>query len=340
MEDTKLACLILAAGDSTRMKSGTPKVLHRVCGRPLVSHILANTDPLPLCKRVVVVGYEHDQVRRGLRSDGRLEFVVQPERRGTGDAVRVARPSFEGFAGDILVACGDTPLLRAETLQKLVERHRHQDASATILTANLKNPEGYGRILRNPDYSVLGIREHKDANIYERKIREINTGTYVFKSTDLFAALEHITPDNEQNEYYLPDVIHVLVKWDRRVEAFTARNASETMGVNNRIQLAEAERILRQRIRERHMLAGVTLVDPPSIFIDDQVAIGRDSIIEPHTYLWGDTIVGVGCRIGPQSQVCGCRIGDGATVRTAVLRGVEVAPGDTVGPYTVREVSA
>lgn len=338
MQDDKLACLILAAGDSTRMKSGTPKVLHSVCGRPLVAHILANTDPLALCRRVVVVGYGHEQVREALGDGDQVEFVLQPERRGTGDAVRVAEEAFSGFEGDILVACGDTPLLRSETLEKLVERHRHQDASATILTANLRTPEGYGRVLRNPDHTVLAIREHRDANIYERKIRECNTGTYVFKSTDLFAALKEITPDNEQNEYYLTDVIHVLVKWDRRVEAFVATDASETMGVNNRIQLAEAERILRQRIRERHMLAGVTLVDPPSIFIDHEVTIGRDSIIEPHSYLWGNTTVGCECHIGPQAQLIDCHVGDGATVRASVIRGGEVAAGETVGPYAVRGV--
>jgi len=335
-EDRKLACLILAAGDSTRMRSKTPKVLHHVCGRPLVAHILGNTEALPLSKRVLVVGYEHDKVKNALSIDGRLEFVVQKERRGTGDAVKVTREAFQEFDGDILVACGDTPLLRSETLQKLLERHRHQDASATILTANLDHPEGYGRILRNADNTVFGIREHKDANIYELKINEINTGTYVFKARDLFRAIEEITPDNEQNEYYLTDVIQVLVDWDRRVEAFVAGDATETMGVNNRIQLAEAERVLRQRIRERHMLGGVTLVDPVSIFIDDQVLIGQDTIIEPQSYLFGSTNVGSDCRIGPQAQLTDCRVGDGASVVSSFLQGGVVAPGEAVGPFTSR----
>ena len=332
-----LGCIILAAGDGTRLKSSMPKALHQVCGKPIIVHVLSTLADLPLRKRVIVVGYQREQIQAAFEDDPVMAFAVQEERLGTGHAVMAAREQYQGFCGDVLVVSGDTPLIRAATIRKLVERHRHQDAAATVLTADLPDPEGYGRILRNPDDTVLGIREHKDANIYELKITEVNTGTYVFDSMELFPSLDQITPDNKQHEYYLTDVIQVLVKEDKRVEGYLARDPTETMGVNSRIQLAEAERILRQRIRERHMLAGVSLLDPASTFIDESVEIGRDTIIYPNTYLWGRTTIGGECRIGPQTQLCDCRVGDRAVVNAVQIVDVDVGEGEQIGPMVVKK---
>jgi bifunctional UDP-N-acetylglucosamine pyrophosphorylase/glucosamine-1-phosphate N-acetyltransferase len=245
----------------------------------------------------------------------------------------MTRESFAGYDGDLLVLAGDTPLLTEKTLRKLVEWHRHHDAAATILTAEMDNPTGYGRILRFEDNRVQGIVEDKDANRYERAIKEINTGTYCFDSRLLFQALGQITQENVQNEYYLTDCIRILADQGKRVEALVMDDPDEAIGVNNRLQLAQAEKVLRQRILERHMLAGITIVDPLTCYVDDEVEIGRDTILFPGTSIRGKSRVGEGCRIGPFTQVQDATIEDDCEVNASFVQGGRIVSGSRIGPF-------
>ena len=332
MANKPLAAIILAAGDGTRLRSQVPKSLHRICGRPMIVHILRTIEGLADAVQVVVVGFCHERMRETL-AEYNVAFTLQDKRIGTGHAVLCTQPHFEAFEGDILVLVGDAPLMTRRTLEKLIERHRYQDAAATVLTTKMKHPDGYGRVLRHPDNRVLKIVEDKDANIYEKKVNEINTGTYVFDCPALFEALHRVTPNNEQGEYYLTDVIQILVNEKRRVEAYSTRDSSETMGINDRIQFAVAERIMRDRILKRLMLSGVTILDPASTFIDDSVGIGIDTIIHPTTHMQGKTLIGEGCEIGPLTQIEDCEIGAGCRINSSYLRGCTLPPGMSIGPF-------
>ncbi len=329
----QLASVILAAGDGTRLKSNRPKALHEVCGHPMLYHVLKVASAADAKRHVAVVGYEGDQIRTAFSDHSNIEFADQLERLGTGHAMMMTSEHFKDYDGDILVLCGDTPLFKVETLNKLVEWHRHQDASATILTAELKDAKGYGRILRYDDNRVQGIVEEKDANRYERAIREINTGTYCFDSKHLFDALGKITQENVQNEYYLTDCIRILVDEGNRVEAVITEDSEEVIGVNTRVQLAQAEKILRSRILERHMIEGITILDPGSCYVDDEVEIGKDTVICPGTTISGRSRIGEGCRIGPNTQIIDSIIGDRSDVNASFVKDVEVKPGTTVGPF-------
>lgn len=332
MAQKSLSSIILAAGDGTRLRSQVPKSLHRICGRPMIVHILRSIEGLTDHKNVVVVGFANELVKEALK-DFKIDFALQEKRLGTGHAVLCTKSQFEECDGDVLVLVGDAPLLTRATLEKLIDRHRHQDASATVLTTKMKRPGGYGRILRHQDHTVLSIVEDKDANIYEKKITEINTGTYVFDCKDLFEALAKVEPNNEQGEYYLTDVIHIMVNEKKRVEAYISKDPAETMGINNRVQFAKAERIMRDRILERLMLSGVTIVDPSNTFIDDSVSIGIDSIIQPNTHIFGRTEIEDGCEIGPMTQIYDCKISKGCRVNSSYLRGCNIPPGMSIGPF-------
>jgi len=332
MAQKLLSSIILAAGDGTRLRSQVPKSLHRICGRPMIVHILRNIEGLIDGKQVIVIGFANEMVEAAL-SGFKVEFALQEKRLGTGHAALCAKPLFENCDGDLLVVVGDAPLMTRSTFEKLIERHRHQDASATVLTTKMKKPAGYGRILRHQDNTVLSIVEDKDANIYEKKILEVNTGTYVFDCNDLYDALAKVKPNNEQGEYYLTDVIHIMVSEKKRVEAYVAKDPLETMGINNRVQFAKAERIMRNRILERLMFSGVTIVDPANTFIDDSVMIGIDSIIQPNTHIFGKTVIHESCEIGPMTQIYDCEIGKGCRVNSSYLRGCSIPPGMSIGPF-------
>jgi len=331
----KMSCIILAAGAGTRLRSEMPKALHEICGEPMIVHLLRTIEGLIDARTVVVVGFARKKLEKTLQDRGykKIRYAVQPRQLGTGHAVRCASDYFKRYAGDILVVMGDAPLLTRKTLEQLIERHHHQDATATILTTKMKRPAGYGRILRHQDGTVQRIVEDKDANIYERKINEVNTGIYVFDAKTLFQSLQKVRPDNEQGEYYLPDVIQIMVQEKRRVEAVIARDYRETMGINNRLQFAQAERIMRDRILERFMLSGVTILDPPSTFIDDGVDIGIDSIVQPNTIIRGRTHIGKGCVIGPLTQIDSSEIGDGCHINSSFVSGTTVGPGEYIGPF-------
>lgn len=327
-----LAAVILAAGKGTRMKSDLPKVLHGVCGIPMVSHVLNAAREAGSENIIVVVGFGGDQVAGAM--DGRVEIVFQHDQLGTAHALHQAATFLGGFDGDILVLCGDTPLVSAQSLKKMTAVHRESGACATVLTAQLDNPSGYGRIIRDGDGRLLKIVEQKDACPEELQAKEINTGIYCFRAEGLFQSLALLKPDNAQGEYYLPDLIGLYKGQGKRVAAVSGADPVEIMGVNDRSQLALAREAMGQRINAELMLAGVTMVDPSSVYIDTGVKIGRDTVIYPGTVIQGGTVIGEGCAIGPFSQVISARIGDNVTVRQSVIEDSDIGNDSAIGPYS------
>jgi bifunctional UDP-N-acetylglucosamine pyrophosphorylase / glucosamine-1-phosphate N-acetyltransferase len=326
-----VATIILAAGKGTRMKSRLPKVLHRVCGKAMAEHVLDSASAMGAERQVVVIGFGGDEVKAVLGE--RCNYALQAEQLGTGHAVLQAESAFRDFTGTIMVLCGDTPLLTKELLSDLLAEHRKQKNTVTILTAELSDPTGYGRIIRNQSGHVVKIVEQKDATDEERAVQEINTGIYCFESADLFASLRRITADNVQGEYYLTDVIEIFVKGGKPVGAFVAADAAETMGVNSRVQLAEAEVILRDRIRMKWMEAGVTLMDPASIFIDADVTIESDTMIYPQSWLEGKTKIGRDCIIGPQVHMVDTVVGDNVHLHFAHVKESSIGNNVNAGPF-------
>lgn len=323
------AALILAAGEGTRMKSAMPKAAHPVLGEPMVRLVVAAAREAGCDPVIVVTGHRAD-LMEPLLTD--VACVRQHERRGTGDAVASAREALAGFDGSLLVLSGDTPLLRPETLTMLVAAREATGAAVCLLSARMDEATGYGRIVRAADGSVAAIVEQKDCTPEEAALDEVNTGTYCFDARTLFAHLDRLTDDNAQGELYLTDMVGILRAEGLRVECVVAADARETIGVNTRVQLAEATAVLRERVNTVHMLAGVTMTDPSLVWVSPRVRLGRDVVIEPMTFLSGDTTVGDGAVIGPSTRVEDSEIGTGAVVDSSVLRGVRVAEGATVGP--------
>jgi bifunctional UDP-N-acetylglucosamine pyrophosphorylase/glucosamine-1-phosphate N-acetyltransferase len=313
------------------MKSKLYKVLHPVCGKPMVEHVADQVLQLDMDKIVTVVGHGAEQVQACLK--GKTDFVLQEEQLGTGHAVLQAEPILGKEDGTTLVVCGDTPLLQAQTLKALFEEHEQKKAKVTILTANASDPTGYGRVIRNKAGLVEKIVEHKDATLEERNVREINTGVYCFDNRALFGALKQVSNDNAQGEYYLPDVVSILKSQGEIVVAYHTESMEETLGVNDRVQLAEAERIMRKRINEGHMKNGVTIIDPQQTYIDADVVVGQDTVIYPGTKLSGKTIIGEGCKIGPNSDIMDCIVGNGTEIRQSVAENSEIGAHVQVGPY-------
>ena len=330
-KSSTMVALVLAAGKGTRMKSDLPKVLHPVGGRPMVSHVLQSARAAGADRAIVVIGFEADSVRETLKDS--VEYVVQTEQLGTGHAVIQARESLQDFDGTIMVLCGDTPLLTGATLINLAQEHLRMSAAATVLTANLSDPAGYGRVIRDAAGQVQKIVEQKDASSEELAVCEINTGIYCFSCKELFGALAAIGRDNAQGEYYLTDVLEELNRRGKIVRAVVAADFSETMGINSRVQLAEAEIILRDRKRTALMESGVTLLDPASIFVDADVEIGRDTVIYPFTWIEGDTHIGGNCRIGPNTRIQNSMIKDRVTLHFSYAHDCEIGAGASVGPY-------
>ncbi len=327
-----LTVVVLAAGEGKRFRSALPKPLHPVAGRPLLWHVLAAAAPLKADRTVVVVGNGADQVTAAVEGFdlGPVAFAVQAAQRGTGDALAAAVPQLEGD-GDILVLFGDTPLVSAELLEGLVDAHRSARADATLLTCVMTDPAGLGRVLRDPDGAVTRIVEERDATPTQRAIREVSAGMYVFRRPVL-NGLSKLRPDNDQGEYYLPDLVpQVLAGGGRLVTA--AGPEEEVMGVNDRIELAAAEAVLRRRLLERLMLGGVTVTDPATTFVDADVEVGQDTVLAPLTFLEAGTRVGARCRLGPNVRLVGCTVGDDATVTQAVAVSSAIGPRVAVGPF-------
>ncbi|HEX2849481.1 MAG TPA: sugar phosphate nucleotidyltransferase [Acidimicrobiales bacterium] len=340
MSPRPLSAVVLAAGEGTRMRSARPKPLHLLCGRPMVLHVLDALSELDLDRAVVVVGHGADRVQKRLLEQApagmEIEFVEQAVQRGTGDAVAVALTAFSDVDdedGDLLVLPGDTPLLRPSTLAALVDAHRQSDAAATLLTAVLDEPAGYGRVVRGKDERVRRVVEHGDASDDEREIDEVNTSIYCFRRGVLAPALRRLSPENAQGEYYLTDVIEVLYDAGYNLVSMVAADPMETAGVNDRAQLAAAEAELRDRTNDRWMLLGVTMLDPERTYIDASVRLSRDVTLFPGTVLQGDTVVGTGAEIGPDTRLIDCVVGDGAIVEHSVARRSDIGAGAHVGPF-------
>jgi bifunctional UDP-N-acetylglucosamine pyrophosphorylase/glucosamine-1-phosphate N-acetyltransferase len=316
------------------MHSALAKVLHPLAGQPLIAHVLnlaTQLDPLHL---IAVVGHQADAVRQVCEPRG-AACVVQAPQLGTGHAVAQAAPVLGAFEGDVLVLYGDVPLLQLDTVRALLDEHRHRDASVTVLTASVEEPAGYGRIVRNREGAIEAIVEHRDASPAQLAIREINTGIYCLKSPFLFWALSQVGSHNAQGEQYLTDVVGVAVSEQLPVAHVTVAEAQETMGVNTRLELAQLEAVLRRRLCESHMLAGVTIQDPASTVIDAEVSIGRDTVIAPQTHLLGQTHIGAGCVIGPQAVIQDSTLADGVRVEPfCVIRQQAVARLTTVDSFS------
>ncbi|HEV2823698.1 MAG TPA: bifunctional UDP-N-acetylglucosamine diphosphorylase/glucosamine-1-phosphate N-acetyltransferase GlmU [Actinomycetota bacterium] len=327
-----LTVVVLAAGEGKRFRSALPKPLHPLAGRPLLWHVLAAAAPLKADRTVVVVGNGADQVTAAVEGFdlGPVAFAVQAAQRGTGDALAAALPQLEGD-GDVLVLFGDTPLVSAELLEGLVDAHRSARADATLLTCTMTDPTGLGRVLRDPDGAVTRIVEERDATPTQRAIREVSAGMYVFRRPVL-NGLSELRPDNDQGEYYLPDLVpQVLAGGGRLVTAEGPEE--EVMGVNDRVELAAAEAVLRRRLLERLMLGGVTVTDPATTFVDADVEVGQDTVLAPLTFLERGTRVGARCRLGPNVRLVGCTVGDDATVAQAVALQSTIGPRVVVGPF-------
>ena len=321
------------------MKSSTPKVLHEVAGRPLVGHVLAAVRELQAHHTIVVVGHGREQVSAAVASSGAL-IAVQAEQNGTGHAVRVALEQAHAQGADVasldgpvVVLAGDTPLLTSETLTSLVETHSQMNASATVLSAVLADPTGYGRIVRDGQ-TVSAIVEHKDATEAQREIREVNSGVYAFEPAELLTALQNITTDNAQGEEYLTDVLGILRRQGRPVAAVIATDEREILGVNDRVQLAQAEAVLQERINIHWMRNGVSIVDPRSTWIGADVTIERDVTILPNTVLGGTTTIATGAVVGPATSLVDCTVAADAHIRRSEATKSVIGEGAEVGPFT------
>lgn len=324
--------IILAAGQGTRMKSRLYKVLHPVCGRPMVDHVLTQIEANGMNKIVTIVGHGAEKVKKTLGD--RSEYALQAEQLGTGHAVLQAEELLGNLDGMTLIACGDTPLFTAGTFAELFEYHKSKGAVATVLTAQADDPFGYGRIIRNDIGIVEKIVEQKDATKEEAAVREINTGVYVFDNRELFHALHQIKNDNAQGEYYLTDVMEIFKNEGKIVAAYRMKNFEESMGVNDRVALSRATRVMQRRINEKHMRNGVTIINPENTYIDCDVKIGSDTVIEPGVYLKGNTKIGSDCLIGANSVIEDSLVEDGVTVTSSLLEQAHMHRNSNIGPYS------
>ncbi|MBX6767441.1 MAG: bifunctional UDP-N-acetylglucosamine diphosphorylase/glucosamine-1-phosphate N-acetyltransferase GlmU, partial [Actinomadura rubrobrunea] len=328
------AVIVLAAGEGTRMKSRTAKVLHELCGRTMLGHVLTAAAELDPERLIVVVGHRREQVIAHLEQGWpKAEVVVQERQGGTGHAVRTVLEQVGELRGTVVVTNGDHPLLRGATLAAMVRTHEAEGNAATVLTTEIPDPTGYGRILRAPDGSLAAIVEHKDATDEQRAVREINVGMYAFDGALLGGALKRVTTDNAGGEEYLTDVVAILRGDGHRAGAHLTPDWVETQGVNDRVQLARARRQLNDRLLEAHMRAGVTIVDPATTWIDVDVTIEPDVEIHPGTQLRGRTHVAEGARVGPGCTLTDTRVGADATVVNAVCVEADIGPEASVGPY-------
>ena len=323
--------VILAAGMGTRMKSKMPKVLHTVCGKPLSKWVIDASKAAGADKVCAVVGHKAETVKEVLGDV--CEFALQAEQKGTGHAVMQAIDVIKNSKGEVVILNGDTPLITAETINKAIEYHKNNGNQATVITAILDDATGYGRIVRDNDGSVLKIVEQKDASEEEKKINEVNSGMYVFDAQSLVYALDKITPNNAQGEYYLTDTLEILLSAGKKIGGYAISDNDEIRGINDRVQLNEAEKIMQKRINEYHMRNGVTMRNPESVYIEDGVEIGNDTEICQNVTIKSGTKIGSDCVIGSGSMLDGAVIHDGVDVLSSVILESEVDEGTHVGPF-------
>jgi bifunctional UDP-N-acetylglucosamine pyrophosphorylase/glucosamine-1-phosphate N-acetyltransferase len=333
----RIHVVILAAGKGTRMKSARAKVLHRVAGQPMIEHVLAAAAALEPRSTTVVVGHQADSVKAALAGFSELKFVVQEPQHGTAHALLTTEPALRGESGALVLLSGDVPLLSVKTLQSLVERHATARAAATVLTAVVDEPAGYGRIVRGSTESgeqIARIAEEKDATSAERQIREINCGIYAFSLEGLFNAVRSIAAENVQKEYYLPDLVQIYRQRGLGVETVTVSNPDEIRGINSRIELAAVSRIVRNQKNAELMVAGVTIEDPATAYIDREVTIGADTIVHPGVSLEGRTTIGAGCEIHTGVRIVNSQIGDRVQVfNHCVIADARIADDVNIGPF-------
>lgn len=325
----KISAILLAAGQGTRMKSRLPKVLHRVAGQPMIEHALRAARAASTETPVVVIGHGAELVRQTVKG---VEFALQSEQLGTAHAVRQAEPLLRGKTDLLIVCYADMPLLRAESLQRLVETQKTNDGPMTMMTVIADDPRGFGRIVRSEQGDVQAIVEEAQATPDQLNIKELNVGAYCFRADWLWDALTRI-PVSPKGEYYLTDTVEIAVRDGLPVRAITIDDLDEAIGINTRVHLAEAEVIMRQRINRTHMLAGVTLIDPNSTYIEAGVTIGQDTVIWPNTYLHGQTEIGENCQIGPNTIVRDSKIGNRCKVLASVLEGAMLEDDVDMGPF-------
>lgn len=323
--------VILAAGQGTRMKSKLYKVLHQVCGKPMVEHVIDHVSRLEIKRIVTIIGHGAEEVRHYLGD--KCEYALQEEQLGTAHAVRQAEALLSHEVGTTLVVCGDTPLITTKTMKALIDQHENANAKASVLTAYSDEPTGYGRIIRNKEGFVEKIVEHKDASEDELKVKEINTGTYCFDNQALFMALQEVNNDNAQGEFYLPDVIEILKNKGEKISAYQTEDFEETLGVNDRIALSQAENIMKKRINRYHMRNGVTIIDPNHTYISANAEIGADTVIYPGTIIKGDTFIGSDCIIGPNSEIENCKVGEQTVIRHSAAFESEIGSNVNIGPF-------
>ncbi len=328
---SNLVAIILAAGKGTRMRSKYPKVLHKVGGKPMLQHVIDAATAAGADKKVIIVGHEAEMVEAMVGKQGTI--ALQKEQLGTGHAVMQTAEALKGFTGTALILCGDTPLLDGEELKKFCDAHKASGAAATVLTAIMDDPFGYGRIVRDANGNVQGIVEQKDATKEQKAIKEINTGIYCMECPQMFDVLATLTNDNAQGEYYLTDVLQKLNAAGAKVGGISTDDSDMVMGINSRKQLSVAEGVMRQRILDKLMDAGVTIMDPASTFIEASVKIGRDTVIYPYTWLEGTTEIGEDCEIGPNARFTNVKIGDDNHLQFIYGHDCEVKNHVTAGPY-------
>ena len=328
MSNTKV--VILAAGQGTRMKSKVPKVLHKVLDKTMIDYVIEAAKEAGASSICTVIGHQSAMVK-AMIGDKVSDFAVQKEQLGTGHAVMQAS-DFIGNDGDVLVLCGDTPLITSETIKKLMQIHKDNNNSATVVSVKLDDPTGYGRIVRD-NHSFSKIVEQKDATDSEKEIDEINTGVYIFKAVDLMDSFKELKNDNAQNEYYLTDCLGIMKNKGLNVGIMLAKDENEFLGINSKLQLAQANKVMKKRINEQHMINGVTIEDPENTYIGKDVKIAPDTVILPGTVIEGKTYIGTDCIIGPNTRITNSIIKDCVTIQTSVLLSAEVDNYTTVGPF-------
>jgi bifunctional UDP-N-acetylglucosamine pyrophosphorylase/glucosamine-1-phosphate N-acetyltransferase len=330
----RTAIAILAAGKGTRLKSRHPKVLHQVAGKALLEHVIAAAKRVAHARTIhAIIGHEAERVREAVARTG-VRFVLQKPQRGTGHALMAARPALERYR-DVLVLSGDVPLIRPETLEQLLTFHRKNHAAMTMLTAEVANPTGYGRVVRRRGDEVAAIVEQKSLKPGQEKLREINSGIYVFATKPLFAHLGALTTENAHREYYLTDIAALLCAAKEKVVALKSETAEEILGINTRAELGALDARLRRAKCDALMAAGVTLVRPETCLIDAAVRVGRDTVIEPFVQILGNSRVGSDCRIRSYSVISDTQIGDRVLVRPGcIVDGSRIGAGATLGPYS------
>lgn len=326
-----IAAVVLAAGEGKRMKSKYPKILHKICGKPMIRFVLDCVREAGVGKLFVIVGHKAEDVKDNI-GEG-VQFVNQEQQLGTGHAVMQARHALRDFGGSVLILCGDTPLITSDTIKTIISAQKERGLACVVLTAEMRDPTGYGRIVRDIDGNLERIVEEKDAVLAVKGITEINSGIYIFDSSLLFESLDKLSCNNVQGEYYLTDVIEILRASGHTVGAVKAANPQELMGINNKKELAEANKIMRTKILDRMMLDGITIIDPDKTYIDEGIIIGKDTIIYPGCFIEEGTIIGEECVIGPNTRIYNSKIGNKVSIEYSVVRESAIEDDTVVGPF-------